>query len=156
MTIRTATVRDLEEVASWITSARECRRWAGSRVPFPIDLESLPDTIAFVEAGTVAVFDGDLLAAFGQLVGKPANRGHLARLIVNPARRRQGFGGILVRTLVEKARRESFERISLNVDRANEAAVSLYQKVGFRDARRPPDELAYRGSRYMEYDAHAD
>lgn len=50
----------------------------------------------------------------------------------------------------DKARDESFERVSLNVDRTNRPAVSLYLKLGFRDVPRPPGEPESRGSRYME------
>jgi len=56
----------------------------------------------------------------------------------------------LVRALLDRARRDSFERVSLNVDAANVAAVALYVKLGFADTKRPPDEPETPDSRYME------
>jgi ribosomal protein S18 acetylase RimI-like enzyme len=141
---------DLEEVASWIATARECALWAGWRVSFPIDAGFLPLAIGFSATNAFSLIDGGELVAFGQLVKKNEGRGHLARLIVNPSVRGRGYGKWLVRALLERARRESFERISLNVDVSNLPAVSLYLKLGFRDATRPPDEPESAETRYME------
>jgi ribosomal protein S18 acetylase RimI-like enzyme len=57
---------------------------------------------------------------------------------------------MLVRAPVERSHRESFERVSLNVDASNQPAVSLYLKLGFVDAARPPDEPESPGTRYMD------
>jgi len=150
MVLRSATISDLKEVAFWIGTAHECERWAGWRVPFPIDSDALPDAIGFEETNAFALVDGPQLVGFGQLVRKESGRGHLARLIVNPGLRGKGYGEALVRKLLEPVRTAPFERISLNVDRSNLPAVSVYLKAGFRDATRPPDEPESRGSRYME------
>jgi ribosomal protein S18 acetylase RimI-like enzyme len=151
--LRIATVSDLREVASWIATARDCELWAGWRVSFPIDMASLPEAIGFSATNTFALTDDDRLVALGQLVRKDAARGHLARLIVNPLLRGKGHGEALVRALLEKARDESFERVSLNVDSSNHPAVTLYLKLSFRYTPRPPDEPDSHGSRYMEYTA---
>ena len=124
--------------------------WAGWRVAFPIDGTSLPAAIEFNEANAFSLIDGDQLAGFGQLVKKSQGRGHLARLIVNPSVRGRGYGEALVRALLERARSKSLERVSLNVAASNVPAISLYVKLGFMDAPRPPDEPESSGSRYME------
>ncbi len=148
--LRGATLSDLTEVASWIATARDCELWAGWRVSFPIDTASLPEAVGFAATNAFALTEGGRLVAFGQLVRKGPARGHLARLIVNPLLRGKGHGEALVRELLEKARDESFERVSLNVDRSNLPAVSLYVKLGFRESPRPPDEPESHGSSYME------
>jgi ribosomal protein S18 acetylase RimI-like enzyme len=148
--LRSATRLELEKVASWITTARDWELWAGWRVSFPIDRGSLPVAIEFTETNAFSLIDGDGLVAFGQLVKKNSHRGHLARLIVNPSVRGRGHGETLVRALLERARRESFECVSLNVDASNLPAVSLYLKLGFMDATRPADEPESPGTRYME------
>ena len=148
--LRSATRLDLEKVASWISTGRDCELWAGWRVSFPIDRECLPVAIEFTETNAFSLIDGDELVAFGQLVKKNSRRGHLARLIVNPLVRGKGHGETLVRALLERARKESFERVSLNVDASNLPAVSLYLKLGFMDATRPADEPESPGTRYME------
>jgi ribosomal protein S18 acetylase RimI-like enzyme len=148
--LRSATVSDLEQVASWIPTARDCELWAGWRVSFPIDLKALPLAIGFLETNSFSLIDDSELVAFGQLLKKNSSRRHLARLIVNPSVRRRGHGETLVRALLDRARLEDCERISLNVDASNVQAVSLYLKLGFMDATRPTDEPTVAGTRYME------
>ena len=146
--LRTATLDDLTTVASWITSPRDSELWAGWRVRFPIDLATLPVCILFSEQHAYAwVVDGQMVA-FGQLVLKPGGRKHLATIIVNPALRRRGHGEAIVGALLAQAGAQC-PIISLNVDEQNLAAISLYQRLGFVDAPRPPDEPLSRGSRYM-------
>ncbi len=137
-------------MASWIQSKRQCELWAGWRVAFPIDFRSLPAAIGFAEANAFSLTIEEELIAFGQLITKSSKRGHLARLIVNPSWRGKGYGEMLVRALLDEARRASFERVSLNVDVENVTAASLYAKLGFRDWKRPSDEPESSGSRYME------
>jgi ribosomal protein S18 acetylase RimI-like enzyme len=148
--LRAATLSDLTVIASWIASARECELWAGRRVRFPIDHAGLPEAIGFAETNSFSLQDTDEVVAFGQLVARGASRAHLARVIVAPRHRSHGFGEILVRELTAKARRNWFERISLNVDEANPPAISLYSKLGFRDATRPVNEPESPRSLYME------
>jgi len=151
--LRRATLRDVQEVATWITTPRECELWAGPRLPFPLDRSQLPARIDFEHAGTFALSQGETLLAFGQIVPKAGRRGHLARVIVAPDLRGQGHGERLIRLLLDQARSQSHLRVSLNVDRENAIAIALYSKLGFREAPRPPDEPDAFGSRYMERDA---
>jgi ribosomal protein S18 acetylase RimI-like enzyme len=136
--------------APWITTAQECELWAGGRVAFPIDWDALPSAVEFAPANAFSRVESSAFVAFGQRISKTQGRGHLARLIVNPMRRGRGYGAALVRALLEQARRASFERVSLNVSASNAPAVSLYVKLGFADAVRPPDEPQTAGTRYME------
>lgn len=148
--LRRATIAELTEVASWITSARECELWAGPRLPFPLDVSALPARIDFDEVRTFAMSSGDRLVAFGQIVPKALRRAHLARIIVSPSVRGCGHGERLMRSLIDEAHRQSHLRVSLNVDHANVPAIGLYSKLGFLEAERPADEPDAHGSRYME------
>lgn len=148
--LQRATLRDVQVVASWIGSARECELWAGPRLPFPLDVTTLPARIDFGEARTFALSSADRLVAFGQIVPKALGRAHLARIIVAPQARRLGHGERLIRLLVAEARRLLHLCVSLNVDRDNAAAIALYSKIGFHEAERPADEPDAHGSRYME------
>ena len=144
-----ATLGDLSRVASWVTSAAECALWAGPRVPFPIDLKTLPSIIDFAHVQTYSILEAGELVAFGQLVSKERRRGHLARLIVSPAHRRRGHGEALVRALINEARAAAHRVVSLNVDPRNVPAIALYRKIGFEDAERPRDEPDSSGSHYL-------
>ncbi len=55
-----------------------------------------------------------------------------------------------MRALIDHARRESFECVSLNVEVTNARAIKLYRKLGFEDATPPGTEPHGRGVRYME------
>jgi ribosomal protein S18 acetylase RimI-like enzyme len=148
---RHATADDLRLVASWLTSPRDCELWAGRRVRYPIDVDALPSALQFDAAISMVLVDPDArVVAFGQIVLKDGGRGHLARLIVDPRRRRNGYGEALVSALLDRASGESFVRVSLNVDEANAPAIALYEKLGFRDAPRPSDEPTAGGIRYLE------
>jgi ribosomal protein S18 acetylase RimI-like enzyme len=148
--LRSATLSDLAMAASWITSARECELWAGSRVRFPIDLQSLPAAVQFTETNSFSLYANECLVAFGQLISKNSDRGQLARLIVAPAFRGKGYGETLVRELLAKAHAEGYHRVSLIVDRLNLPALALYSKLGFHDVPRPAEGPDSPGSLYME------
>jgi ribosomal protein S18 acetylase RimI-like enzyme len=149
--LQPARLSDLTVVASWITSARDCQFWAGGRVRFPVNPASLPEEVGFREANAFSLFVGGRLVAFGQLIPKCSQRGHLATLIVAPPFRRQGYGEVLVRDLLAKARDARFERVSLYVDEANVAAIALYSKLAFRDASAPAGDPVFPASRYLEH-----
>ena len=147
---RRATLNDLRQAAAWIENPGDAFLWAGSRIQFPIDPQTLESDLQFATASSWCLEVGDLLAAFGQLVPKPGGRQHLARLIVNPARRGHGYGRILTELLVARAKDLGASSVSLNVDPSNHRALSLYDRLGFREAPRPPDEPPS-GSRYLEH-----
>ena len=150
MLFRPATLSDLEAVASWIGSSQDCELWAGGRVKYPIDLGSLPEAILFERTNAFSLSEGEVLAAFGQLVRKNAERAMLGRIIVCPALRGEGYGERFVGLLLGKARADGLERVGLYVDNANAPAIALYAKTGFRNAALPADQPEWPGARYME------
>jgi GNAT superfamily N-acetyltransferase len=150
MPLRPATLQELAEVASWVSSVRECELWAGPHVQFPIAVEALAESIDFGTHGGFVHAERDALIAFGQIVSKSGGRAHLARLIVRPDSRGRGFGARLVEALLDRARASAHVRGSLNVSPANAVAIHVYEKLGFVDALRPADEPDFSNSRYLE------
>ncbi len=148
--LRPASLRDLERVATWIHTADECRLWAGTRVQFPLRLAALAVSIDFSQQPGFVLKAGPDIVGFGQIVPKAGGRAHLARLIVSPTHRRQGLGATLVRGLLDRARVDGHAVGSLNVDPANETAIRLYERLGFKKASRPIDEPDPYGSIYMD------
>lgn len=57
---------------------------------------------------------------------------HVNTIAVAPARRRQGLGLLLMRHVLAEAVRAGAERATLEVRRSNEAALRLYEHLGFR------------------------
>ena len=74
------------------------------------------------------------LLGFGQVMPKPRNRLHFARLIVSPSHRGQGYGFELVNALLRRALARQPKSVSLNVFRDNAAAIAVYSRLGFSEA----------------------
>lgn len=77
---------------------------------------------------------GDMVAY--ALTGRAGRRGFLQRLAVEPERRRQGLGRELVLDALRWLRRRRVERVVVNTPTGNEAALALYQSLGFRREQR--------------------
>ena len=71
----------------------------------------------------------DLIVGFGgvMLVGDEA---HVTNLLVDPGSRRQGIGLELMKALIEAAIEEGARHLTLEVRSMNEAARSLYARLG--------------------------
>lgn len=149
-TLRATTPEDLPVIASWIRSQDDCLFWAGTRVSFPIDLDSLPEAIQFSESHSFTLEEGGLPVAFGQLVPKENGRLHFSRLITSPVLRGRGRGRHLASLLLRQAMSKGAARISLNVIPENSVAIALYRSLGFQQSLRPADEPDS-PSLYMEY-----
>jgi [ribosomal protein S18]-alanine N-acetyltransferase len=147
---RNAVPADLEAVASWIASPRECALWAGPTVPFPLDLSALPEQIGMTSAINVALEDAYGLAAFGQALTRPPGRAHLARVVVRPDARRSGLGRALLKELLARTAAAGLSVVTLNVYRDNLAAVTLYEALGFVRAERPSEDPPAPGAWFME------
>ncbi len=61
---------------------------------------------------------------------------HITIVAVHPQYQRQGLGQALIYALLKTASDRNLERATLEVRASNEAAISLYQKFGFKTAGR--------------------
>ena len=127
-----ATKKHLHEVTSWIATEPECRMWGGPLVSYPIYLQRLIEEIEFTANNSFVMIDKDKVVGFGQVIDTTDNRNHLSRVITNPEYRGKGYGLELCKSLVAIAQ-EGQSVTTLNVYRNNEAAVTLYQKLGFNE-----------------------
>lgn len=146
---RQATIDDLREIATWIQSRQDCVLWAGPYQPYPLDPDYLPADLELFTTESLVLLKNERLIAFGQLQEKDTRNGHLARLIVYPGERRRGHGRTLVKRLLQLAIRKGYHSVSLNVDRDNHAAQTLYAGLGFTHSQRPDGEYASPQSQYM-------
>ena len=144
MILRTAADEDLKTLISWVKDKGACQLWAGPVVRFPLTLDRLKQDIAYSKENTFALQNtsGELVG-LGQLLPKENYRIHLARIIVSPRQRGQGFGKLLCRLLIDEGiKRFGQAYFTLNVYAANATAVNLYQKLGFNPTAAPPDSVA--------------
>ena len=89
-----------------------------------LDAMRLPENIMLV-----AQEDGEILGY--QCTYVSFDEGELTNIAVKKSARGKGVGAHLIRSLQEKAKESGVERIVLEARVTNEAAISLYQKMGF-------------------------
>lgn len=68
---------------------------------------------------------------------------------MSPSLRRTGCGLKLVRALIQVAADRGLDRVGLNVQKANLAAISLYERLGFVVTDRPVAQRSAQGALYM-------
>jgi ribosomal protein S18 acetylase RimI-like enzyme len=120
-------------VAGWSRSAEEARRWCSvAEHPFP------PERVR----GWVLVEGPEAVpVGYGELwLDAEEDEVELARLIVDPARRRSGLGRALVAQLVAAAAATGMSSCLLRVVPDNAPASALYRAAGF--AAVDPDRTA--------------
>ena len=66
------------------------------------------------------------------VTGRAGPRGYLQRLAVDPGDQRSGVGTALVRDSIQWLRRWGAREVIVNTQEGNEAAVALYERLGFR------------------------
>ncbi len=132
--LRIPTFRDAETVAGWSCSADEAQRWVSNAVhPFPAAIVTSwwdqPDVQPWllIDPQRVPVAYGELWDDAEE------DEVELARLIVDPHRRRNGVGKRLIDELLVLWGRSGRSDCFLRVAPDNVAALSLYRSVGFRD-----------------------
>lgn len=81
---------------------------------------------------------------------RPTHRLHadLERVAVRADQHRRGLGRWLTAALVEQARREEIEQLTLDLRADNTAAILLFGSLGFREYGRLPDFVAVGDQRY--------
>lgn len=151
MILRSSTNDDLSVVISWIKDNDACRIWTGPSVRFPLALEHLKEDINFSEENTFSmIHDNAALWGIGQLIKNENNRLHMARIIISPNQRGNGFGGLLCRLLIGEGRKRYGEiNFSLNVCPDNTKAIRLFKKLGFEPGPESPGSSIEEKSMHM-------
>lgn len=124
---------DFITIASWITDAKACARWAGPDMPFPFAAADLPALCLVLGAHSFCLIDevGTLLG-FAQCVEKGEGVMRLARVIVAPQQRGRGLSKALCEgSMRSTAQQGAVLAFSLGVYRDNPAAIRCYQQLGF-------------------------
>jgi ribosomal protein S18 acetylase RimI-like enzyme len=108
-----------------------------------------------VETGDAALFLArvdETVVGFGywRRYLRPTHRPHadLERVAVRADQQRRGLGRWLTTALVDQARRDEIEQLTLDLRADNSAAISLYASLGFREYGRLPGFVAVGARRY--------
>lgn len=123
---------DIDELMSWFPDAGSVDIWGGPQFRFPFTRESFLEDCQVGNMASYCLRDPNgEMAAFGQLYDRHG-RAHLARLITNPAKRRQGVGKRLITLIIEAATQSgNYTEASLFVYRENTPAHRCYLALGF-------------------------
>jgi len=140
--LRQASEADFDELMTWFPDARSVDIWGGPDFRYPFSPATFREDCRTDLMDSYALHDAaGQLAAFGQAYER-AGRGHLARLIANPAMRRRGAGRQLIRMIIAALEeRHGYEEYSLFVYRDNIPACRCYLGLGFVVSDYPPDAL---------------
>jgi len=104
------------------------------------------------DTAMIALLDGFPVGAAWFRLFKVASAGYgfvdeqtpeLAVAVV-PNARGKGVGSALLGSLLDRARADGYDAVSLSVDRHNEGAIALYQQYGFGQVGETPDSLTLR------------
>lgn len=143
------TERDVDALMGWFPDAASVNIWGGPRFRYPFTRSSfIKDCrIKRIESYSLRRNDGAMVA-FGQVYDR-GGRAHLARLIVNPALRRLGYGAQLIEQIIDALREKGeYSGVSLFVYRHNETAYRCYRSLGFTVQDYPP-RAALQGECYF-------
>jgi RimJ/RimL family protein N-acetyltransferase len=140
---------DFDRLLAWIDSPESLKLWAGPFFRFPLDAAQLEAYRASAEPPSSPRRIYTAYGSNGERVGHielndiDGHSARLSRVLVDPARRGQGFGRAMVRPILRLAFAEwGLHRVDLLVFDFNRAAIRCYQAEGFvheghlRDARR--------------------
>lgn len=143
LTLQPAQPDTLLALMSLFQDAAQLQQWGGEGFMFPtrrpqfLSRLLLPDTQSF----ELLTPDGKLVG-FGQLCDRFGCH-HLARLLIVPSARGQGYAAVLIKQLIAAGFRENKHKaISLYVFADNKRALNCYQKLGFQPARQPAEPRA--------------
>jgi RimJ/RimL family protein N-acetyltransferase len=149
------TIEDAQHIASWISSPESLMQWAGPRFTYPFSGDQLQTHLTEVQNsnGVWHAFkasraeDSEILG-FCEIgwINLLEWRGHLCRIIVDPACRGEGIGSEMLRQVVGHA----FDRLDLNtltlsVFDFNLPAIKCYEKIGFKQTALTPNAREVNG-----------
>lgn len=143
--LRTGSVADLDAVAAIMAEAFDPRfgeAWTPAQCMGMLSLPGVWLTLADQD---------DRLAGFA-LARSVADEGELLLIATRPAARGRGIGGMLLRSVLDEARRRAVGRLHLEV-REDNPAVHLYTCQGFAKVGERP--RYYRGRSGEAFDAHS-
>ena len=141
-TLAPAVDSEYDEVMSWFPDAGSVDIWGGPNFRYPFTRQTFREDCQLDVMTSYMLRNGDgTLAAFGQSYEREG-RGHLARLVSNPALRRQGAGRQLIRMIIAALESSgAYDEYSLFVYRDNAPAYQCYLSLGFIVAEYPADAV---------------
>ncbi len=133
--VRTAPLTDVDAatVATWVTSRRALTLFAGPTLPYPFSSRDLLAT-ATPTWHVIGFHDRESLVATGSYGFRAPGLARIGRVIVDPQRRGEGYGRVVMIALIACALALPEVRVvTLGVYEHNHSARSLYGTLGFSE-----------------------
>jgi len=145
----------LETLKSWFPDEASVRRWGGPLFRHPFTDATFQKDMRWREVPAYSLLDEKRgLAGFGQYYGRDG-RCHLARLVIDPARRGIGLGRNFIRGLMQIGMSDlKTDECSLFVMHTNRDAIRCYSSLNFVLAPYPADDPVYENIDFMLYQRH--
>jgi ribosomal protein S18 acetylase RimI-like enzyme len=136
--LRVASPADIGPVTRLVAGFRD---FLGDGDPTNAEIEATA-TILLRDRSTEFLLIGDPEAGFAQTrfrlsVWSGSEDAWLEDLFVEESARGKGYGRKLVEAAIERARARGCDRIQLDVNKSNEAALELYRSCGFKANHNP-------------------
>ena len=141
LALRQFDASDDDALISWVRTPEELLTFAGPELRWPMDRAQLAAIRArAASTAWTAVLEGERVGHIELLLTSRRGRGHIARVIIAPARRRSGLGRQMLLAVLDQARARGLNQLTLNVRRQNRAAIELYSELGFQEIGPRPDD----------------
>ncbi|WP_129600283.1 ribosomal protein S18-alanine N-acetyltransferase [Anaerophilus nitritogenes] len=120
VSVRFMEEKDVEEV---FEVERKCFTTPWSKESF---LQEIKNELAIY----VVIENKEKIIGYGGM-WKIVDEGHITNIAIDPIYRKKGYGDKIVKALIQVAKEEKINSMTLEVRDSNEAAKSLYEKNGF-------------------------
>ena len=132
MTVRPATLADVDALVDLLVAVAEEGRWIGTEAPVDVERRRrrMAEDVESEDAVVlVAEVDGELVGELGLRLARygVAELG----MAVAAGWRGRGVGGALLAEAIERARTAGAHKLALQVWPHNTAAIALYERFGF-------------------------
>ena len=127
--------QNIKDVLSWVKNEEDLIYWSGNSFKHGISIDSFVQHLERKDLLPYQIIDqSKRIQAYGEVVIQDIERATLCRIIVNPVNRRQGLGTFLCKCLISEIENwNTIEEIALNTLTSNQAAVSCYKALGFKE-----------------------
>lgn len=142
----------LETLKSWFPDKQSIRLWGGPLFRHPFTHASFLEDMRWRDVPAYSLLDEDnRLGGFGQYYEREG-RCHLARLVIDPARRGKGIGRYFIGGLMRIGMSDlGSDECSLFVMSSNQGAIRCYRSLHFLPAPYPTDDPLYDNIDFMIY-----
>lgn len=135
--LRPASIDDMLALRQHFRSITEVQRWGGEGFQLPLTNTRFMAQLQTADTDSFVLLQHRETIGFGQLCDR-FGKHHLARLLVLPDVRGQGYGKHLIMALLRHGQKINPRLdFSLFVYKTNQVALSLYQQLGFVESDQP-------------------